>query len=108
MVRITKTSEKPRTWWLKQGQRTKPFGIHRGYDWHGASIKNVMSAIQSLATALPGVPDSLKGLSGIRPDPERLFMAGKTIAGCIFGWGYPDLVHRRANIQLFLFVAIRS
>lgn len=52
-----------------------------GYDWHGASIKNVMNAIQSLTSRLPGVPESLKGLPGIRPDPERLLMAGHSNGG---------------------------
>jgi hypothetical protein len=61
---------------LEQGSQTESSCIHRGYDWHGASIKNVMNAIQSLTSRLPGVPESLKGLPGIRPDPERLFMAG--------------------------------
>ena len=53
--------------------------IFRGYDWHGASIKNVMYAIQNLADTLPGVPESLKNLPGMKPDPERLFMAGKKL-----------------------------
>jgi hypothetical protein len=36
-----------------------------------------MNAIDSLAAHLPGVPERLKGLPGIKPDPNRLFMAGK-------------------------------
>ena len=51
--------------------------VHRGYDWHGASIKNVMNAIDSLARDLPGVPESLKTLPGMKPDADRLFMAGE-------------------------------
>ncbi|KAF8976537.1 hypothetical protein BGZ46_008181 [Entomortierella lignicola] len=52
-----------------------------GYDWHGASIKNVLNAIQSLADNLPGVPSDLKGIPGIRPDLEKLFMAGHSNGG---------------------------
>ncbi|KAG0022996.1 hypothetical protein BGZ81_008289 [Podila clonocystis] len=52
-----------------------------GYDWHGASIKNVMNALESLALHLPGVPVELRGLAGIRPDPERLFIAGHSNGG---------------------------
>ncbi|KAG0012671.1 hypothetical protein BGZ80_011595 [Entomortierella chlamydospora] len=52
-----------------------------GYDWHGASIKNVLNAIQSLADNLPGVPKALRGIPGIKPDPERLFMAGHSNGG---------------------------
>lgn len=58
------------------------FMDHRGYDWHGASIKNVMNALESLAQHLPGVPSELRGLAGIRPDPERLFIAGKRSRIC--------------------------
>lgn len=36
-----------------------------------------MNAIDSLAANLPGVPERLKDLPGITPDPNRLFMAGK-------------------------------
>lgn len=39
-----------------------------------------MSAIESLAAHLPGVPEHLKGLPGIKPDPNRLFMAGEFAA----------------------------
>ncbi|KAF9309997.1 hypothetical protein BG003_009056 [Podila horticola] len=52
-----------------------------GYDWHGASIKNVINALESLADHLPGVPAELRGLAGIRPDPERLFIAGHSNGG---------------------------
>ncbi|KAF9396453.1 hypothetical protein BGX21_009527, partial [Mortierella sp. AD011] len=52
-----------------------------GYDWHGASIKNILNAIQSLADDLPGVPKALRGIPGIKPDPERLFMAGHSNGG---------------------------
>ncbi|KFH61907.1 hypothetical protein MVEG_12241 [Podila verticillata NRRL 6337] len=52
-----------------------------GYDWHGASIKNVMNALEALARDLPGVPAELRGLAGIRPDPERLFIAGHSNGG---------------------------
>ncbi|KAF9301492.1 hypothetical protein BGZ74_006629 [Mortierella antarctica] len=54
-----------------------------GYDWHGASIKNVMNALESLAQHLPGVPSELRGLAGIRPDPERLFIAATPAAGYV-------------------------
>ncbi|KAF9150478.1 hypothetical protein BG015_007724 [Linnemannia schmuckeri] len=57
--------------------------IHRGYDWHGVSIKNVMNAIDSLAALLPGVPEHLKSLPGIKPDPNRLFMAVTPAAGYV-------------------------
>lgn len=36
-----------------------------------------MNALEALARDLPGVPAELRGLAGIRPDPERLFIAGK-------------------------------
>ncbi|KAG0197352.1 hypothetical protein BGX28_009156 [Mortierella sp. GBA30] len=52
-----------------------------GYDWHGASAKNVMGAIQSLAHHLYGVPNHLKDLPGMKPDPNRLFMAGHSNGG---------------------------
>ncbi|KAG0272147.1 hypothetical protein BGZ95_012110 [Linnemannia exigua] len=49
---------------------------------HGAaSIKNVMNAIDSLALSLPGVPEILKGLPGIKPDSSRLFIAGHSNGG---------------------------
>ncbi|KAF9577871.1 hypothetical protein BGW38_006651, partial [Lunasporangiospora selenospora] len=52
-----------------------------GYDWHGISTMNVLNSIQSLADDLPGVPDSLKSLPGIRPDPDRLFISGHSNGG---------------------------
>ncbi|KAG0364479.1 hypothetical protein BGZ54_007449 [Gamsiella multidivaricata] len=59
----------------------RTLALVRGYDWHGASVKNAMNAIHSLADKLPGVPDAVKNIPGIKPDPERLFMAGHSNGG---------------------------
>ncbi|KAH7044264.1 hypothetical protein BKA57DRAFT_469111 [Linnemannia elongata] len=69
-------TQRERTWIVLPTGRS-PWG----YDWHGASIKNIVSAIESLAAHLPGVPEHLKGLPGIKPDPNRLFMAGHSNGG---------------------------
>ncbi|KAG9062426.1 hypothetical protein KI688_005341 [Linnemannia hyalina] len=73
---LTEYTQRERTWIVLPTGRS-PWG----YDWHGASIKNVMNAIDSLAAHLPGVPEHLKGLPGIKPDPNRLFMAGHSNGG---------------------------
>ncbi|KAI1288890.1 hypothetical protein EDD11_009566, partial [Mortierella claussenii] len=73
---LTEYKRRERTWIVLPTGRS-PWG----YDWHGPSIKNVMNAIQCLADALPGVPDHLKQLPGITPDPERLLMAGHSNGG---------------------------
>ncbi|GJJ75379.1 hypothetical protein EMPS_07737 [Entomortierella parvispora] len=52
-----------------------------GYDWHGASIKNVMSTIRGLRDYLPGVPDALRDVRGMQPDAERILMAGHSNGG---------------------------
>ncbi|KAF9417419.1 hypothetical protein BGZ94_009971, partial [Podila epigama] len=56
---------------------------HEGYDWHGASMKNVFNALESLARQLPGVPNELRGLPGIVPDYEKLFVAATPAAGYV-------------------------
>ncbi|KAK3839610.1 MAG: hypothetical protein J3R72DRAFT_492567 [Linnemannia gamsii] len=73
---LTEYTQRERTWIVLPTGRS-PWG----YDWHGASIKNVMNAIDSLAFSLPGVPEQFKGLPGIKPDPSRLFMAGHSNGG---------------------------
>ncbi|KAG0302935.1 hypothetical protein BGZ98_007110 [Dissophora globulifera] len=73
---LSEYQQRERTWIVLPTGRT-PWG----YDWHGASIKNVFSAIQSLAKSLPGVPEILRSVPGMVPDPERLFMAGHSNGG---------------------------
>ncbi|KAF8948106.1 hypothetical protein BGZ47_006514 [Haplosporangium gracile] len=73
---LSEYTQRERTWIVLPTGRS-PWG----YDWHGASIKNVMNAIDSLAYHLPGVPEHLKSLPGIKPDPNRLFMAGHSNGG---------------------------
>ncbi|KAG0312763.1 hypothetical protein BGZ99_009275 [Dissophora globulifera] len=73
---LSEYQQRERTWIVLPTGRT-PWG----YDWHGASIKNVFSAIQSLAESLPGVPEISRSVPGMVPDPERLFMAGHSNGG---------------------------
>ncbi|KAF8938527.1 hypothetical protein BGZ58_000719 [Dissophora ornata] len=85
---LSEYKQRERTWIVLPTGRS-PWG----YDWHGASIKNVMYAIQNLADTLPGVPESLKNLPGMKPDPERLFMAGHSNGGqgaWYFATHFPD------------------
>ncbi|KAF9103079.1 hypothetical protein BGX27_010744 [Mortierella sp. AM989] len=86
---LSEYQQRKRTWIVLPTGRS-PWG----YDWHGASAKNVLNAIQSLADNLPGVPKELKGISGIKPDPERLFMAGHSNGGqgaWYFATHFPDM-----------------
>ncbi|KAG0057040.1 hypothetical protein BGZ83_002278 [Gryganskiella cystojenkinii] len=65
-----------------------------GYDWHGASIKNVMNAVLSLRDYLPGVPQALRDLHGMQPDADRILMAGHSNGGQgAWYWAthFPDL-----------------
>ncbi|KAF9920816.1 hypothetical protein FBU30_009253 [Linnemannia zychae] len=73
---LTEYTQRERTWIILPTGRS-PWG----YDWHGMSIKNVMSALNSLAHDLPGVPSHLRDLPGICPDPNRLFIAGHSNGG---------------------------
>ncbi|KAF9966330.1 hypothetical protein BGZ70_002655 [Mortierella alpina] len=73
---LSEYTQRERTWIVLPTGRS-PWG----YDWHGASMKNVASAIESLASRLHGVPEHLKSLPGIKPDPERLLMAGHSNGG---------------------------
>ncbi|KAF9107795.1 hypothetical protein BGX29_004854 [Mortierella sp. GBA35] len=73
---LSEYTQRERTWIILPTGRS-PWG----YDWHGASIKDVFNAIESLARDLPGVPERLKHLSGMKPDPDRLFMAGHSNGG---------------------------
>ena len=41
-----------------------------------------VNAIESLAKRLYGVPEHLKDLPGMKPDPERLLMAGMYLYTC--------------------------
>ncbi|CAO3566462.1 unnamed protein product [Mortierella alpina] len=73
---LSEYTQRKRTWIVLPTGRS-PWG----YDWHGASIKNVVSAVESLARHLHGVPKHLKRLPGMKPDPERLLMAGHSNGG---------------------------
>ncbi|KAF9124931.1 hypothetical protein BGW39_007787 [Mortierella sp. 14UC] len=75
---LTEYTQRERTWIVLPTGRS-PWG----YDWHGASIKNVLNAIDSLALTLPGVPEYLRGLPGMKPDPNRLLMAVTPAAGYV-------------------------
>ncbi|KAG9321131.1 hypothetical protein KVV02_005257 [Mortierella alpina] len=73
---LSEYTQRERTWIVLPTGRS-PWG----YDWHGASMQNVASAIESLANGLYGIPEHLKGLPGMRPDPERLLIAGHSNGG---------------------------
>ncbi|KAF9576165.1 hypothetical protein EC968_010288 [Mortierella alpina] len=79
---LSEYTQRERTWIvLPTGRSPWKSKLSRGYDWHGASMKNVASAVESLASNLYGVPEHLKNLPGMRPDPERLLMAGHSNGG---------------------------
>ncbi|KAF9912082.1 hypothetical protein EC991_001028 [Linnemannia zychae] len=73
---LTEYTQRERTWVVLPTGRS-PWG----YDWHGASVKNVLNAIDSLASTLPGVPEHLRGLPGMQPDSNKLFIAGHSNGG---------------------------
>ncbi|KAF9182279.1 hypothetical protein BGZ51_004832 [Haplosporangium sp. Z 767] len=82
---LSEYTQRERTWRAYTKQVILPGSslLSRGYDWHGASIKNVFTAIQSLADHLHGVPNVLKDVPGMKPDPERLLMAVTPAAGYV-------------------------